>query len=107
MLKLLPQLNPHYVLIYPFINITIVDVIGPIRPQINKIIVDFGVRVASWGVPGAARKVFKLNNRSKHHYNTKLGLRTQNLAHVHISLAKNQSKTGPTISGQIAKILPS
>ena len=43
MLKLLPQLNPHYVLIYPFINITIVDIIGPIRPQINKIIV--------WGLP--------------------------------------------------------
>ncbi len=41
--------NQRYVFIYPFIIKTIVD-IGPFRTQIDKHMVDFGVRGASWGV---------------------------------------------------------
>ncbi len=51
--------NPRYVFIYPFIDITAVD-IGPLRPQLNESIDDFGVRGASWGELAPPGKVFKL-----------------------------------------------
>ncbi len=65
--------NPRYVLKCPFINITIVD-LGPFRPQINKSILDFGVRGASWGVLAPPGRSSNQNNPSNHYFNTKLGL---------------------------------
>ncbi len=64
--------NPCYVLIHPLIAITIVD-LGPLRPQINKIIVDFGIRGASWGVLAPPGRSSNSDNRSNHYFNTKLG----------------------------------
>ncbi len=69
-----PQGLPRrYVSTYLSIHITIVDV-DLLRLQIDKIVVEFGVRGAAWAFLALPGRSSNSNIRSKHYVTTKLGL---------------------------------